>query len=308
MALDLSNIKSIVGLSGKTIKEVRAKSGKVLWKAGAIVTYVVDVGVTKYEEVDTGDSCLTPTTFTPSKSGWTFVGWRKDTTASATVEPSVVMEGEPITLYAVFSKDVCLTFYDGSGASGVNRKAKYYNNGDALYPSFTLGQSSIDGWSRRGWGTSTSADASVVYAKEGKHEFESDTTIYGLYEKTISLTVFANGEQPPLSYKAYHNSYGNTDYPEFTVSNPSKSGATFLGWSTANDTTVEHTSISNMELTANTTLYAVYKYNDATLKTGWSQYLYVYGEPTIIVLSGIDGTKYASVTADVQAIGLRCGA
>ena len=85
-----------------------------IYSAGNIVTYRVDNGVTYQEEVDSDASCLNPTTFTPSKSGWTFVGWREDTTASSDVLSSKIMGDEPITLYAVFRKAVTLYYYNGS--------------------------------------------------------------------------------------------------------------------------------------------------------------------------------------------------
>lgn len=71
-------------------KFVKLKKGYVyengkyrkIYSAGNIVTYYVDSGTYYTEEVDSDASCLSPKTFTPSKDGWSFVGWRKDKTAS----------------------------------------------------------------------------------------------------------------------------------------------------------------------------------------------------------------------------------
>ena len=74
--------------------------GERVWSAGSIVTYICN-GVSYQEEVEDGNTVLSPTTFAPTLDGATFLGWslyRDD----ATVQTSLFMEGEPITLYAVF--------------------------------------------------------------------------------------------------------------------------------------------------------------------------------------------------------------
>lgn len=105
------------------------------------VTYHVDTNVTYTEEVDIDESILNPSTFTPSKSGWTFVGWRKDTTASGSVISDEVMTGDDVTLYAVFRQTITLS-YNGNGSTGGSTAsqsgARYYNNGNISNPSFVL--------------------------------------------------------------------------------------------------------------------------------------------------------------------------
>lgn len=79
---------------------------EVIYSAGNTVTYIVD-GISYQEDVEEGASCLSPKTFTPSKSGWEFVGWRQqDTAANDSVLSNLIMENEPITLYAVFRQAV----------------------------------------------------------------------------------------------------------------------------------------------------------------------------------------------------------
>lgn len=73
---------------------------KKFYSAGNIVTYVVN-GKQYQEEVDEGASVLSPKSFTPSKSGATFLGY-SDSATSTTVLAEKVMGDEPITLYAVF--------------------------------------------------------------------------------------------------------------------------------------------------------------------------------------------------------------
>ena len=71
-----------------------------VFSAGNIVTYYVD-GVAYQEEVECGNSCLSPTSFTPTKDGWEFLGWSSSVDSTSVLE-SLVMDSDPITLYAVF--------------------------------------------------------------------------------------------------------------------------------------------------------------------------------------------------------------
>ena len=112
-----------------------------VYSAGNIVTYYVDTKDKYEEEVDSDASCLSPTSFTPTKSGWEFVGWRKDKVANESTETSVIMGDDPITLYAVFKQDVKLT-YDGNGSTdgsvSPETKKRYYNNETINDPVFKL--------------------------------------------------------------------------------------------------------------------------------------------------------------------------
>lgn len=139
------------GHNGVTLKNMTYNGMKVkkwfhngarVFSAGSTVTYVVDSGVSYTEEVDSGASCLSPKTFTPSKSGWSFLGWREDTAANSSVLSSKVMGDAPITLYAVYSKSVTLS-YNGNGSTDGSVSAQsgtaYCNyKGDVVGASFTL--------------------------------------------------------------------------------------------------------------------------------------------------------------------------
>lgn len=73
-----------MAVSNKQITKIYLGTKKI-YSLGAIVHYVVDGSNIVSEEREDGANALTPATFTPTKSGWTFVGWREDTTASGTV-------------------------------------------------------------------------------------------------------------------------------------------------------------------------------------------------------------------------------
>lgn len=164
-----------------------------VYSSGSTVTYYIDPTNYAVEEWDSDLDVLTPSTFVPTKSGWTFVGWREDTTASASVLTEKVMDDEPIVLYAVFTQNVTVTYYNGSTTKSTSTKKRYYNNGNTVNPSFTLSQASLSGWTARGWSTSATANASIKYDNDTEFEISSNVTLYGLYQRTLTLTYNGNG-------------------------------------------------------------------------------------------------------------------
>lgn len=354
-----------------------------VYSAGNIVTYKVDSGVTYQEEVDSGASCLAPKTFTPAKSGWTFVGWRTDTTASGSVLTSKVMGDDPVTLYAVFSQTVTLTYYNGSATPTTATKTRYYNNGNVANPTVTLTQAAISGWTARGWSTDAAGNAGVVYANgatvtltgsltlyglyyqtitlalvtdsgtanhSGTRYYNSSgnmvnptfapgvpaksgwtargwgaatagnagvtyasgatfaltgsLTLYALYYQTITLTTVASGATSNTAGTRYYNSSGSVVNPSFTVANPAKTGATFMGWSADGSATVANSSISGLTLDANTTRYAIFKYMDASISIPAKNYENCNMTDALngsVLYSGINAALYQALTVTVNA-------
>lgn len=165
----------------------------LIYSAGNTVTYHVDDEITYQEEVDADETVLSPKTFIPEKVGWEFVGWRKDIVASADVLSDLVMDDDPIELYAVFQQTA-------------GTKQRFYNNGTVADPTFE-----------------------ITYVWNGNRTINSIE-----FNKTVLN-------------------------PNFTAS---KSGYTFLGWSTSASSTTVQTSLT---ATKDMTLYAVFKYPDKVL-------------------------------------------
>ncbi len=112
----------------------------VVYERTRTVTYYSESTNTKTAQVVPGSNVDLSSSYAASKSGWTFVGWRKDKTASGTVESSITMGNNPLSLYAVYRASVTVS-YNGNGGSGSvasETKYKYYNNGNTVNPSFTL--------------------------------------------------------------------------------------------------------------------------------------------------------------------------
>lgn len=162
------------------------------------ITYVVDTGNSTTSKVNVGASILD---YSPTKSGYTFVGWRADNAANGTVLSGVVATG-PTTLYAVFSKTITVTYNanGGSGSTSSSSGIMYYNNGNTLGASITLRSNgfSYSGRTFQKWamgsasGTQYSAGASVTLT--------ANTTFYAVWKSASQ------------SFKVYmhdHENWGN---------------------------------------------------------------------------------------------------
>ncbi|MCD7864043.1 MAG: InlB B-repeat-containing protein [Lachnospiraceae bacterium] len=262
---------------------------ELVYSAGGVVTYYVDVGITYTEEVESDATCLSPTTFTPTKSGYIFAGWREDATASSDILTEKTMGDDSVSLYAVFKKTISLTYYNGSSSASTKTGTQYYNNENIVNPTFTLTPATVSGFTFSGWCTSSSATASVAYTGISDTEFASDTTLYAKYYQTITLTYYSTSSTAATETGTRYYNSGNYTNPTFTISSPSLSGWSFLGWisgSTSATGTVSYTSISSTAFSANATLYAKFSktitltyYNNSTTastQTG-TRYFNAYG-------------------------------
>lgn len=248
-------------------------------------TYIVDTGVSYEEEVDSGASCLSPTTFTPTKSGWIFVGWREDTVASSDVLSTKVMGDDPVTLYAVFRSAVTLTKYNASNTASTESGNRYYNNGNELGASFTLTQGALSGWNKAGWTTNASG-YSAEKADGATITVSSNVTYYTLYTVSITVTKYVNGSggTQTESKNRVANVHNTTTYsnPSFTLTEPDLSGWTKYGWADAADYGVDVANGGSVTLTANKTYYALYYqsitvtyYNNSSTAASTSKNRYV---------------------------------
>lgn len=259
-----------VTVNGTTLKQMTFNGAKVkkwnhngtrVFTAGSTVTYWVDTNTSYTEEVDSEASCLSPKTFTPSKSGWTFVGWREDKTASSNVLSNKVMADSPITLYAVFRATITVTYYNNSTSASTATGYRYYNNANVLDPSFTLTQASKSGWSARGWSTSNIGNAGITYNSGVAFTRSSNVTLYGLYQQTITLSYNGNGSTSGSVGNQTGTRYwapaGAID-PSFTLAANgfAKTNYYWTAWAMGSTSGTQYANGASVTLSANTTFYA----------------------------------------------------
>lgn len=213
-------------LSAGGLKKIYCQN-ETIYSSGNICTYQINSNTIYQEEVDEGESCLRPKTFTPSLDGWTFVGWREDQTASGDVLTDTVMGDDPVTLYAVFRQAVTVTYYNNSTTAS------------STSASFNLTQAASSGWTARGWSTSNVGNASITYANGATFTRDSNITLYGLYQQTITLSYSGNGNTGGSTAAQTATRYGapaGVINPSFTVkvNGFTRTNYIFTGWKSGN--------------------------------------------------------------------------
>lgn len=229
-----------------------------------LVTYNVDVGESYQEKVSYKKTVLSPTTFTPTKAGWAFLGWKETGIASGDVLVDKVATGKTMTLYAVFEKDITVTYYNASATASTTSKKQYYNNADILDPTFNLTQASVTNWSPRGWTKAASGGSSAIaYANATNFQVNSNTTIYGCYQRTVTIKYNGNGQTGGSTANstgtAYYHSKSGTTNASITVRSCTytKTSYTFYRWrlNSASSATL-YSAGSTYSSTADCTMYA----------------------------------------------------
>lgn len=261
MSINVAQTKAKLMIGNQKVKKAFLGASQV-YSSGNIVTYQVDSNVSYQEEVEYGASCLTPKTFTPAKSGWTFVGWRSDTALNPDVHKNLAMGDNPITLYAIFQQVITVTYYNGSTTASNTTGKRFYNNGKIANPSFTLSQAALSGWNVRGWSTGASADSGITYNNGTAFTRDSNVTLYGMYQQTITLTIY-NGSATAsrqTGTRYYCPGSGNIINPAFTVTPAAISGWSFNGWASSSGAAaaIAYSSISGRIFSANAAVYARY--------------------------------------------------
>lgn len=153
--------------------------------------------------------------------------------------------------------------YNANGGSGApSSQTKIY--GTTLKLSST--KPTRTGYTFIGWGTS-STDTTAGYSAGGNYTANASDTLYAIWEKTITLSYNANnGSGAPSSQS--QTIYNATTSYKFTISStkPTRTGYTFLGWSTSNTaTSSSYSSGGSITLSASDTLYAVWSENKLTI-------------------------------------------
>ncbi len=172
---------------------------------GYNITYYVD-GTQYTELIQNGASALRPTTFTPSKNGYTFVGWRDDKTASSSVLSSKIVQGSSFNLYAVFKKIVYL-YTQSNGTTQSNAGTVYYNSGNIINPTIYVSNPARSGYVFRGWSSSNSSTTITNSTLSGGLTISDNTYRYAVWTSNYiasgTTLSCSNGTVSPSTWKQY---------------------------------------------------------------------------------------------------------
>lgn len=173
----------------------------VVYSSGSTVTYHITDSLSYTEEVDEGESVLSPKSFSPDGlvgASWDFIGWREDKTAGAAVLTNRVMGETPVDLYAVYRLAITLS-YNGNGNTGgateAETKYRYYNNGNYADPSFTL---KANGFTRTGYvfGVWAAGSASGAQYKAGASvTLTAGAAYYAVWVQAVASFGYTGGMQ-----------------------------------------------------------------------------------------------------------------
>jgi uncharacterized repeat protein (TIGR02543 family) len=200
----------------------------------------------------------------PTRTGYTFLGWSTSSTAtSATYSPgdSITLSASD-TLYAIWKKTINLT-YNANGGTGVpsSQSASVYNANTSY--TFTLSNTkpTRSGYTFVGWSKYNTTETADTYQPGGTITLSDSDTLYAIWKKTITLTHNANGgsNAPSSQSKTVYNA---TTSHTFTISTtkPTRSGYTFLGWSTSSTaTSATYSAGGTITLSSSDTLYAIWE-------------------------------------------------
>ncbi len=213
--------------------------------------------------VHTGDPV--DLTVTAYKDDWDFLGWNTDPEAHTGLSSFTMPDGD-VTLYAIYKKNICVTFvlYTNYGSE----KYDYwsfnliaYNNEQAAVSQPYFYEFNIPtGWDVLGWTTSTAPDVGSL----SDLKVSEDTTFYCLYKRELTLSYDANGgsAQPAAQTgMQYCNSYDISIIkdPVFTLADSiEKEGATFDGWTEDLTGVTRYNSGDTITISEDTTLYAAW--------------------------------------------------
>ena len=198
---------------------------------------------------------ITLDTTKPSRTGFSFLGWSKSSSAStASYYPGGYFnEDGNMTLYAVWKANEYTVSYNANGGSGAPASQIQYHDQ-------TLNLSSTKpirtGYTFKGWATASTATSPTYYPSSPFRENRS-VTLYAVWEKTkYTISYNANGgtDAPASQIKIHGTSL------TLTSRKPTRTGYTFLGWSKSSTaTSATYLPLATFTENANTTLYAVWK-------------------------------------------------
>ena len=200
--------------------------------------------------VESGDIALAD----PTKAGYTFIGWYLD--ASFTKPVSAIANGSTgnRTLYAKWQADINAIYFDANGGVGAMVPATATTGSTVTLPANTFYR---DGYQFAGW--SLAPGASSVYADQAAYSVgtQASVTLYAVWTQT-KFTVQYNLDG---GINSTANPYGyNSEAATVILSEPTKTGNTFLGWYTDAEFVNEITEITKGS-TGDLVLYAKWAKN-----------------------------------------------
>ena len=265
-----------------------------VWQKNAATTYTVSYNANggngaPSSQTKTHNVTLTLRTTTPTRSGYSFLGW---STISTATSPTYYAGGSytanaSATLYAVWSYNAPTVYtisFNANGGSGAPSSVTKTHGVTLYLPSTEPIRTNYD---FLGWSTSSTATTPTYYAG-------------GSFTQNVNTTLYAVWEYDPATYRVNYNANGGSGAPSsqtktygvsLTLSSviPTRIGYDFLGWSTSSTaTSATYDPGDSYTTNASVTLYAV-----------WQETNYDFSISNLTV-SNSEPYKYDQITVKVR--------
>ena len=161
-----------------------------VYAAGVKVTYQIDTGYSLERTVPDREDAIAAAP-PAALEGYTFVGWRQDSSAEKKVlSEFIISSEEPVTLYAVFKKQMTVGLMPNGGTLAGSGSAEsftaycYYNNGNAQSEPTTIPASPYtrNGMSFCGWSIDSLSTPSYKPGEMGV--FPAGAVLYAMWVTT----------------------------------------------------------------------------------------------------------------------------
>ena len=201
-----------------------------------------------------------------TKANYTFAGWATSAGGSAvytdgqSVKNLTAEANGTVKLYAVWTQNpqVTVTFdKNASDATGTMAAQTIYSG---VSTALNANAFSRTGYTFAGW--ATSASGAVAYADGAEVKFTTNTTLYAKWTPiNYNITYALDGGSVATANPATYN----IETATFTLTNPTKTGYTFLGWTGSNGTTPQTTVTITKGTTGNLNYTANWRINQYTI-------------------------------------------
>ena len=165
-----------------------------IWKKTITLTFNDNGGsgqpaaksVTVYNATTSYKFSIPSSSSNPTKSGYTFLGWSKSSTATSAsyAAGGTITLSTSDTLYAIWEKTITLSYNVNGGSGSIGSQSATVYNATTSYK-FTLSSTkpTRTNYIFLGWATSSSATTPSSSISDGKITLSSNTTLYAVWEK-----------------------------------------------------------------------------------------------------------------------------
>lgn len=210
-------------------------------------------------QTKTEDVALTLSDYVPTRAGHTFLGWAESSTAtSAAYAPGATFtENRNLSLYAVWKIHTFTVSYDANGGTGAPA-AQTKTYGQAL--TLRSEAPTKTGHDFLGWAETSDAQE-AQYPSGGSYQTDSVVVLYAVWtpsEYTVTFNPNGGTVDPVSRSISFGEQYG-------VLPTPTRTGYSFEGWYTGNNSGEEVTSTTTFFQTTPVTLYAKWIINVYTI-------------------------------------------